>query len=173
MNNTLLIEKKQLEDIANWMKIEHPAELPEVLQGIFLWMGMFYQTIVWRCTVQGLECWPTDVITARFQPCYLDIFFINGGTDVSLFSQIFSLHLLVPILRCKFSAWAHHADSVWMVCVAVACRFFDRSRSDHSESRYLVSKKLLFRQTSWQSIYTPQDSRQRWQLHITISRYPV
>ena len=46
MNNTLLIEKKQLENIANWMKIEHPAELPEVLQGIFLWMEMSYQTIV-------------------------------------------------------------------------------------------------------------------------------
>ncbi|MEG3923773.1 MULTISPECIES: hypothetical protein [unclassified Microcoleus] len=31
----MLIEQKQLKDIANWMKVEHPAELPEVLQGIF------------------------------------------------------------------------------------------------------------------------------------------
>ena len=46
MNNTLLIKKKQLKDIANSMKVEHPAELPKVLQGIFLWAGMFYQTIV-------------------------------------------------------------------------------------------------------------------------------
>ena len=39
MNNTILIEKKQLKDIANWMKVEHPAELPEVLQGIFFMDG--------------------------------------------------------------------------------------------------------------------------------------
>jgi hypothetical protein len=36
-NNTMLIEEKQLKDIANWMKVEHPAELPEVLQGIFIY----------------------------------------------------------------------------------------------------------------------------------------
>ena len=33
--NTILIEKKQLKEIADWMKVEHPAQLPEVLQGIF------------------------------------------------------------------------------------------------------------------------------------------
>jgi hypothetical protein len=38
-NNTMLIEEKQLKDIANWMKVEHPAELPEVLQGIFFMDG--------------------------------------------------------------------------------------------------------------------------------------
>ena len=35
----MLIEEKQLKDIANWMKVEHPAELPEVLQGIFFMDG--------------------------------------------------------------------------------------------------------------------------------------
>jgi len=35
----MLIEKKQLKDIANRMKVEHPAELPEVLQGIFFMDG--------------------------------------------------------------------------------------------------------------------------------------
>ena len=35
----MLIEKKQLKDIANWMKVEHPAELPEVLQRIFFING--------------------------------------------------------------------------------------------------------------------------------------
>jgi hypothetical protein len=38
-NNTVLIEKKQLKDIANWMKVEHPAELPQVLQDIFFMDG--------------------------------------------------------------------------------------------------------------------------------------
>jgi len=38
-NNTRLIEKKQLKDIANWMKVENLAELPEVLQGIFFMDG--------------------------------------------------------------------------------------------------------------------------------------
>jgi hypothetical protein len=46
MNNTILIEKKQLKDIANWMKVEHPAELPKSCKVSFLWTGMFYQTIV-------------------------------------------------------------------------------------------------------------------------------
>ncbi|MEO6862874.1 MAG: hypothetical protein ABI180_15280 [Microcoleus sp.] len=35
----MLIELKQLKDIANWMKAEHPAEFPEVLQGIFFMDG--------------------------------------------------------------------------------------------------------------------------------------
>ncbi|MBW3585530.1 MAG: hypothetical protein KY448_06690 [Cyanobacteria bacterium 0813] len=35
----MLIEKKQLKDIPNWMKVEHPAELPEVLQGILFMDG--------------------------------------------------------------------------------------------------------------------------------------
>ena len=35
----MLIEEKQLKDIANWMKVEPPAELPEVLQGIFFMDG--------------------------------------------------------------------------------------------------------------------------------------
>ena len=35
----MLIEEKQLKDIANWIKVEHPAELPEVLQGIFFMDG--------------------------------------------------------------------------------------------------------------------------------------
>jgi len=35
----MLIEKKQLKEIANWMKVEHPAELPEVLQDIFFMNG--------------------------------------------------------------------------------------------------------------------------------------
>jgi hypothetical protein len=38
-NNTMLIEKKQIKDIANRMKVEHPAELPAVLQGIFFMDG--------------------------------------------------------------------------------------------------------------------------------------
>ncbi len=35
----MLIETKQLKDIATWMKTEHPAEFPEVLQGIFFMDG--------------------------------------------------------------------------------------------------------------------------------------
>ena len=35
----MLIEKKQIKDIANRMKVEHPAELPAVLQGIFFMDG--------------------------------------------------------------------------------------------------------------------------------------
>lgn len=35
----ITIEKKQIKDIATWMQVEHPAELPEVLQGIFFMDG--------------------------------------------------------------------------------------------------------------------------------------
>ncbi len=39
IDHTMLIEKKQLKDIATWMQVEHPAELPEVLEGIFFMDG--------------------------------------------------------------------------------------------------------------------------------------
>ena len=172
-NNTMLLEKKQLKEIANGMKVEHPAELPEVLQDIFFMDGNVYTRRLFDDVHFRLECWQTDVIAARFWPCYLDISFINGGTDGSLFTQILALHLVFPILGCNFAAWVHDADSVWMVCAAVACRFFDWSRSDHSEWRYLVSKKLGFRQTSWQRIYTLQNCRQRWEPNISVSRDAV
>ena len=35
----MLIEKKQIKDIATWMQVEHPAELPGVLEGIFFMDG--------------------------------------------------------------------------------------------------------------------------------------
>lgn len=35
----MLIEKKQIKDIATWMQVEHPVELPEVLEGIFFMDG--------------------------------------------------------------------------------------------------------------------------------------
>lgn len=35
----ITIEKKQIKDIATWMQVEHPTELPEVLQGIFFMDG--------------------------------------------------------------------------------------------------------------------------------------
>ena len=35
----ITIEKKQNKDIATWMQVEHPTELPEVLQGIFFMDG--------------------------------------------------------------------------------------------------------------------------------------
>ncbi|NJK70398.1 MAG: hypothetical protein HC941_31300 [Microcoleus sp. SU_5_3] len=35
----MTIEKKQNKDIATWMQVEHPTELPEVLKGIFFMDG--------------------------------------------------------------------------------------------------------------------------------------
>ena len=35
----MLIEKKQVKDIATWMQVEHPTELPEVLEGVFFMDG--------------------------------------------------------------------------------------------------------------------------------------
>ncbi|MEG4343630.1 hypothetical protein QUB70_10115 [Microcoleus sp. A003_D6] len=56
----MLIEKKQLKDIANWMKVEYPAELPEVLQGIFFMDG---NGLPDDClTVQSAE-WNADNLT--------------------------------------------------------------------------------------------------------------
>jgi hypothetical protein len=65
--NTRLIEKKQLKDIANWMKVEHPTELPEVLQGIFFING---NVLPDDCLTMYSSDWNadplTDVIAARF-----------------------------------------------------------------------------------------------------------
>jgi hypothetical protein len=36
---SITIEKKQNKDIATWMQVEHPTELPEVLKGIFFMDG--------------------------------------------------------------------------------------------------------------------------------------
>ena len=60
MNNTLLIEKKQLKDIANWMKVEHPAELPEVLQGIFFING---NVLPDDCLTMYSSDWNADKLT--------------------------------------------------------------------------------------------------------------
>jgi hypothetical protein len=59
-NNTILIEKKQLKDIANWMKVEHSAELSEVLQGIFFMDG---NVLPDDCLTMYCSDWNADQLT--------------------------------------------------------------------------------------------------------------
>ena len=56
----MLIEEKQLKDIANWMKVEHPAELPEVLQGIFFMDG---NVLPDDCLTMYSSDWNADQLT--------------------------------------------------------------------------------------------------------------
>ncbi|MEG4527826.1 hypothetical protein QUB61_34650 [Microcoleus sp. C2D2] len=60
INNTILIKKKQLKEIANWMKVEHPAELPEVLQGIFFMDG---NVLPDDCLTMYSSDWNNDQLT--------------------------------------------------------------------------------------------------------------
>jgi len=52
----MLLEKKQLKEIANGMKVEHPAELPEVLQDIFFMDGNVYTRRLFDDVHFRLEC---------------------------------------------------------------------------------------------------------------------
>jgi len=60
MNNTILIKKKQLKESANWMKVEHPAELPEVRQGIFFMDG---NVLPDDCLTMYRSDWNADQLT--------------------------------------------------------------------------------------------------------------
>lgn len=60
VSTTMLIKKKQLKDIVTWMKVKHPTELPEVLQGIFFMDG---NGLPDDClTMYGSE-WNADTLT--------------------------------------------------------------------------------------------------------------
>ena len=56
----MLIEKKQIKDIATWMQVEHPAELPGVLEGIFFMDGNVLPD--YCITMQSSE-WNADNLT--------------------------------------------------------------------------------------------------------------
>lgn len=56
----MLIEQKQLKDIANWMKAEHPAEFPEVLQGIFFMEGNIFPD---DCLTMYSSEWNSEKLT--------------------------------------------------------------------------------------------------------------
>ncbi len=56
----MLIQKKQLKDIATWMKAEHPTEFPEILQGIFFMDGNILPD---NCITMSSSKWNPDNLT--------------------------------------------------------------------------------------------------------------
>jgi hypothetical protein len=139
----MLIELKQLKDIANWMKAEHPAEFPEVLQGIFFMDGNVLPDYCLTMYSSEWNAHQRTLLLRIYDPVIWTFHSSMAGRILLYFVKFSRFSYLF-----RFSARAHYADRVWIVCAAVAGRFFDRSRSEHSEWGYLESHKLVFRQSS-------------------------
>ena len=71
----ITIEQKQIKDIATWMQVEQPAQLPEVLEGIFFMDGNVLPD--YCITMQSAE-WNADNLTLLlrvFDPVIWSVFF--------------------------------------------------------------------------------------------------